>query len=122
MRIASHARKSEDLPTFISSRREGRQGGDMSSTRSKYGSALCAVFAFFLTTQAIGAEQGGAVTGTVSDPLGGRGASATGPLPRDREAAGAGAAAQGRPVPVAGASHARAHSLSRVSGIESTPA
>src|SRR6185295_2011369 len=60
----------------------------MSSTRSKCGSALCAVFAFFLTTQSIGAQQGGAVTGTVSDPLGGRVASAAVTLLRDGQPAG----------------------------------
>jgi iron complex outermembrane receptor protein/vitamin B12 transporter len=60
----------------------------MSSAHSKCGSALCAVFAFFLTTQTIGAQQGGAVTGTVSDPLGGRVASASVTLLRDGQPAG----------------------------------
>jgi iron complex outermembrane receptor protein/vitamin B12 transporter len=60
----------------------------MSSTHSKCGSALCAAFAFFLTTYASAAQQGGAVTGTVSDPLGGRVASASVTLLRDGQSAG----------------------------------
>ncbi len=60
----------------------------MSSPHSKCGSALCAAFAFFLTTQTMAAQQGGAVTGTVSDPLGGRVASASVMLVRDGQPAG----------------------------------
>src|SRR5258705_4186454 len=60
----------------------------MSSRHSKCGSALCAAFAFFLTTQTMAAQQGGAVTGTVSDPLGGRVASASVMLVRDGQPAG----------------------------------
>ncbi|HEY3162229.1 MAG TPA: TonB-dependent receptor [Vicinamibacterales bacterium] len=58
------------------------------SSHSKCGSALCAAFAFFLTTQASAAQQGGSVTGTVSDPLGGRVASASVTLLRDGQSAG----------------------------------
>jgi len=60
----------------------------MASAHSTCGRALRAAFACFLTTQAMAAQQGGAVTGTVSDPLGGRVPSAAVTLLRDGQPAG----------------------------------
>src|SRR5262245_14372984 len=60
----------------------------MASAHSTCGRALCVAFAFFLTTQATAAQQGGAVTGTVSDPLGGRVPSASVTLLRDGQPTG----------------------------------
>src|SRR5258705_8521313 len=93
----------------------------MSSPHSKCGSALCAAFAFFLTTQTMAAQQGGAVTGTVSDPLGGRVASASVTLVRDGQPAGQATTDEAGEFTIPGVAEGRYQGKAEAGGVEPPP-
>jgi len=90
----------------------------MSSAHSTCGSALCAAFAFFLTTQASAAQQGGSATGTVSDPLGGRVASASVTLLRDGQSAGQATTDEAGEFTIPGVAEGRYQVKAEASGFE----